>query len=151
MADETKAYIAITRLVRAYADIGVRRAWDEVLSLAAPRARFSFHTKTGVVEFEAETFAEQGARMSGIFSFAAAYPVNFVIAVGADGTARGRSYLFEVAEDRETGERIEVYGVYHDEYVVHGGKWLFSAREYRPLARRTDGRLEAFPMEDRPL
>jgi hypothetical protein len=33
-----------------------------------------------------------------------------------------------VAEDRETGERIEVYGVYHDEYVLHEGEWLLSAR-----------------------
>jgi hypothetical protein len=151
MTDETEAYVAITRLVRAYADIGVRRAWAEVPSLAAPDARFSFHTKTGVVEFAGEAFAEQGPRLSAMFSFAAAYPVNFVIAVGADGTARGRSYLFEVAEDAQTGEWIEIYGVYHDTYVLQAGRWLFSARDYRPLGRRTAGRLESFPMGDRPL
>jgi hypothetical protein len=151
MTDETEAYIAISRLVRAYADSGIRRAWAEVPSLAAPGARFSFQTKAGVVEFEAEAFAERGAQMSGMFSFAAAYPANFVIAMGSDGTARGRAYLLEVAEDRETREWIEVYGVYHDEYVLHEGKWLFSNRDYRTLGRRTAGRLEAFPMEDHPF
>jgi hypothetical protein len=151
MTDQTEAYVAITRLVRAYADIGVRRAWHEVPSLAAPGARFSFHTKTGVVEFEGEAFAEQGPRLSAMFSFAAAFPVNVVISVGADGTARGRCHLFEGAEDGETGEWIEIYGVYHDTYVWQEGRWLFSTRDYRPLGRRTAGRLEAFPMDERPL
>lgn len=71
--------------------------------------------------------------------------------IGTNGTARGRSYLLEVAEDRQTHDWIEVYGLYDDEYARPDDTWLFSRREYRALGRRTAGVLQAFPLEDRAL
>jgi hypothetical protein len=152
MNDDTDAYLAIERLQRAYADISTRHAWDEMASLTTPDAVFAFHTQRGVFEVQGgAAFAELGPRMAEQFSFHLLIPINFAMKVHTDGTARGRSYLLEVSEDRQTQEWMEVYGLYHDEYALYQGNWLFSRREYRPLGRRTAGRLEAFPLEDRAL
>lgn len=150
--DDTEAYIAITRLQRAYADISSRHAWDEMEALATPDARFAYHTKNGVFEVQGgAAFAELGPRMSDQFSFHLLIPSNFVVSIGSNGTARGRSYLMELNEERESGVWNEVYGIYHDEYTLYEGRWLFSRREYRPHGRRSAGRLESFPLEDHPL
>jgi SnoaL-like domain len=152
MNEDTEAYIAICRLQRAYADISTRHAWDEMELLATPDAIFSFHTQNGVFEVTGgAAFAELGPRMSGQFSFHLLIPINFVVAIGDDGRARGRSWLLEVNEERESGKWNEVYGTYHDDYKLDSGRWLFSRREYRPFGRRSAGQLEAFPLEDRPL
>jgi hypothetical protein len=152
MNADTDAYLAIERLQRAYADISTRHAWDEMASLTTPDALFAFHTQRGVFEVRGgAAFAELGPKMAEQFSFHVLIPINFVMKIHTNGTARGRSYLLEVAEDRQTRDWIEVFGLYHDEYARHDGTWLFSRREYRALGRRTAGRLEAFPLEDRPL
>jgi SnoaL-like domain len=152
MNDDTDAYVAIERLQRAYADISTRRAWKEVPSLATPDARFIFNTKAGMFEIEGgQAFAEMSIQMADRFSFSVLTPLNSVISVGPNGTARGRCYFLEVAEERQTGEWVEVYGVYYDEYERHEGSWLFSRREYQPYGRRTGGTLEALPLPDRPL
>jgi hypothetical protein len=150
MNDDALAYLAITRLQRAYADMATRRAWEELASLATPDARFTFDTRSGKV-FEVEGAAalgEFGARMTEHFTFYAYIPLNFAVAIGTDGTARGRSYSLEVAEDRDTGDWIEFYGVYRDEYALFEGTWRFARRHYRTFGRRTAGRLDAFPLED---
>jgi hypothetical protein len=150
--DDALAYLAITRLHRAYADIATRRAWPEIAALAVPDARFSFDTQTGRV-FEvvgAEAFGEFGARSTGGFSFYEYIPLNTVVKISA-ATARGRSYSLEVSEDRETAEWTDYYGVYHDDYVLFEGTWRFASRQYQTIGRRTGGRLEAFPLRDRPL
>lgn len=152
MNDDPEAYIAITRLQRAYADITTRKAWRELPSLAAPDARFIYHTQNGLFEFASgAALAEAGPQMVGRFTFHILIPQNFVVSIDAGGTARGRSYLLELAEERETGAWIEVYGVYYDEYVLHHGAWLFSRREYHSHGRRVGGRLETFPLPDHSL
>jgi hypothetical protein len=149
MNEDIEAYIAIARLQNAYADISTRHAWDEMEALATPDARFSFHTKGGLFEVEGgAAFAELGPRMSEQFSFHLLVPVNFVVVVGTDGTAQGRSYLLELNEDRESGTWNEVFGTYSDDYVLYEGTWRFSRREYSPFGRRSGGRLEAFPLPD---
>ena len=70
--------------------------------------------------------------------------------IGSDDTVRGRSYSLEVAEDRESGEWVEFYGTYQDEYAVHEGTWRFASRHYQTYGRRTEGRLTSFPLDATP-
>jgi hypothetical protein len=142
------AYLAILRLQRAYADVATRRAWSEVAALITPDARLSFDTRTGrVIEMTgAKAFAEFGARATERFSFYEYVPLNTVVTIAADGTARGRSYSLEVGEERDTRAWINFYGFYHDEYALFEGSWRFARRRYQTLARRTGDRLEAFPL-----
>ena len=152
MNDDALAYLDIMRLQRAYADIATRRAWPEIAALAIPGARFSFDTRSGrVVELAAEALGEFGARATAQFSFYEYIPLNTVVTIDAAGTARGRSYALEVGEVRDTREWINFYGFYHDDYVRQDGAWRFARRQYQTLARRTGDRLEAFPLQDRPL
>ena len=153
MNDDALAYIALMRLQRAYADIATRRAWPELAALATPDARFSFDTRSGrIVEVAGtEAFGEFGAKMTDRFSFYEYIPLNTVVAISTSGTARGRSYSLEVAEDRDTGEWTNVYGFYHDDYMFSDGAWRFARRHYQTLGRRTGDRMEAFPLQDRSL
>ena len=104
MNDDALADIAIMRLQRAYADVSTRRAWPEFAALAIPDARFSFDTRTGdVIEMVGvDAFAEFGATMTDRFAFYEYVPLNFVVEIDPAGTARGRSYSFEIGEDRDT-------------------------------------------------
>jgi hypothetical protein len=153
MNDDSPAYLAIARLQRSYADIATRRAWNEVASLASPNAHFSFDLHAGK-SFQVDgavEFGEFGAKMTAGFTFYEYIPLNFVVEIGPDGVAHGRSYSLEVAEDAKTGEWIEFYGVYQDEYAIFEGTWRFTRRHYQTFGRRTAGRLESFPLEDSPL
>lgn len=150
--DDAIAYLAIQRLQRSYADIATRSAWNEVASLVTPDARFSFDTHSGTV-FEIEGAAEFGAfgaQSNQRFAFYEYIPLNFVVTIGTDATARGRSYSLEVAEERETGDWVEFYGVYQDEYAVFEDTWRFARRHYETYGRRTGGRLTSFPLEMTP-
>ena len=150
--DDSLAYLAIMRLHRAYADIATRRAWPEIAALAIPDARFTFDTRAGRV-FEVvgiEEFGAFGAKSTGGFSFYEYIPLNTVVKISA-ASARGRSYSLEVSEDRDTGEWIEFYGMYHDDYVLFEGGWRFASRQYQTIGRRVGGRLQAFPLQDRAL
>lgn len=150
---ETDAYVEIERLQRAYADIATRSAWSEVPSLLTPDAHITFDTHSGE-PFEvhgATQFAEFGARMTGVFTFYEYIPLNFVVTISAGGTARGRTYSLEVSEDAKSGEWIEFYGTYDDEYALHEGSWRFSRRRYSTYGRRTGGRLEAYPLRWGPV
>lgn len=146
MTAEVFAYIAIQRLLNRYADVATRGAWHEAASLLTPDCRLTFDTRSGRV-FEIDGAAglgEFGAKVTGAFSFYEHTCQNFVVTIGPHGTAAGRSYSLEVAEDAKTGDWIEFYGVYNDEYVLLEDRWLFSRREYRTHARRRAGQLESF-------
>jgi hypothetical protein len=141
------------RLQHAYADIATRQAWPEIVSLAIPDARFSFDTRSGrVIEVVgAAAFGEFGGKSIGRFSFYQYVPLNAVVTRSGAGSAVGRAYSLEVGEDRETGEWINFYGLYHDDYVRLDGAWRFARRQYQTLARRVGDRLDAFPLQDRPI
>jgi len=146
MTDDAQAYLAIERLQRAYADMATRRAFFEAPSILTPDANISFDTRTGEV-FQIHgpaEFGEFGTKMTAGFPFYEYIPLNFVVTVGPDDTARGRSYSLEVAETEQNRDWIEFYGVYDDEYRIFQGEWRFSSRRYRTYARRTAGRLEAY-------
>jgi SnoaL-like domain len=151
--DDALAYLAIVRLQHAYADIATRRAWPEITSLAIPDARFSFDTRSGrVIEVVgAAAFGEFGAKSVGRFSFYQYLPLNAVVTLSGAGAARGRAYSLEVGEDRETGEWVNFYGLYHDDYARLDGGWRFARRQYQTLGRRSGDRLDSFPLLDRTL
>jgi hypothetical protein len=152
MPDDDLAYLSITRLLGAYADIATRKAWSEFAPLAAPDARFTFDTKNGVFEVVgAEKFCEFGAQSLEGFTFYEYIPLNHVMKVDSPTTARGRVYSFEVGEDRETGNWVTFYGLYHDDYVHLDGAWRFATRHYQALARRANEHLDWFPLRDREL
>jgi hypothetical protein len=148
MTDEDRAYLAIQRLQRAYADVATRGAWAEVVSLLAPDCRITFDTRSAqVLEVcGADEFAQFAAKMTGAFSFYELIPQNFVVTIDSDGTARGRSYSLEVGEDAKTGQWLEFYGVFSDEFVLLDDDWRFSRRHYQTYARRRGGRLESFQL-----
>ena len=154
MNDDELAYLAITRLQRAYADASTRKAWPEFAALITPDAEFSFDTRTGNV-FEMvgpDAFVEFGEKMTARFSFYEYVPLNFVVEIDPDGSARGRSFMFEIGEDRETGEVSTFFGMYHDDYAWVDGTWRFSRRHFFSLARRSgDDALQSFPLIDRPF
>jgi hypothetical protein len=153
MNDEALADLAIMRLQRAYADIATRKAWPEFAALATPDARFSFDTHSGeVIEVVgADAFTEFGAKMTDRFSFYEYVPLNFVVEIDPAGTARGRAYSFEIGQDRDTGDVITFYGMYHDDYARVDGTWLFSRRQYQTFARQTgDGPMTSYPLKERP-
>jgi len=153
MDDDALTYLAILRLQHAYADIATRRAWSEIASLATPDARFSFDTRSGrVIEVGATALGEFGAKSVGRFSFYQYVPLNAVVTTTDAQTARGRAYSLEVGEERESGQWFHYYGLYHDDYARQDGAWRFARRQFQTLARRTtEGRLEAFPLQDLPL
>jgi hypothetical protein len=148
MNDEASAYVEIQRLQRHYADLATRGAYDEVTMLATPDALFTFDTYSGDV-FEvrgAAEFAAFAQRTAGGFRFFEYIPLNFTVTFESEDFARGRSYTLEVSEN-ESGEWLEFFGTYRDEYTRYEGEWRFSKREYATYGRRTAGRLEAFPLQ----
>jgi hypothetical protein len=149
MDDDASAYLAIERLQRAYADIATRGAWDEFAAIATPASRFTFDIQAAQpIEIDGPAaFAAFGVRANERFSFYLYIPVNFVVTIGGDGTALGRSYSHEVAEERESGDWVEFYGTYEDEYAVHEGTWRFARRHYRTYGRVTPRGLVHFPLE----
>lgn len=150
--DRLIAELAVSRLLRAYADISTRKAWSEFATIAAPDARFSFDTRSGdpIEVVGTEQFAAFGAAATERFGFYEYVPLNFVVDVGADGRARGRAYQFEIGHDRATGEVHNFYGMYHDDYACLDGTWLFTRRQYLSLARWTSTEpMVSFPVADR--
>jgi hypothetical protein len=135
---EHPAELAIEGLQRAYADISTREAWDEFAALVTPDCKFLFDTSSGGV-FELngpEQFVEFAKKTAVQFDLWVYDPVNFVVTVDPAGTATGRTYSFEIEQDRESGEVISSYGRYEDEYVLLDGRWRWSSRRYRNVARR---------------
>ena len=152
MSDEILAEMAIARLQRAYADTATRKAWGELSALVTPACRFQFDTSSGEV-FEvvgADAFGAFAAKTADRFAFWEYVPLNFVVEIDPAGTARGRTYSFEIDKDAETGGVVTSWGLYHDDYARVDGTWLWSRRRYQTLARRKgDDALESFPLIER--
>jgi hypothetical protein len=131
-------YLAITRLQSAYADVVTRRAWSELAALFLPDAPIRIDTVTRpVVELTGPlALGEFIAAAVERFDFFEFVPLNTVVDVAPDGMARGRLYLVEIRQERDSGAWSNAFGVYDDTYVRHDDRWLFARRGYRSLARR---------------
>jgi hypothetical protein len=62
--------------------------------------------------------------------------LNTVVRLTDTGTARGRLYIVEVRQERESGEWSNAFGVYHDHLSLVDGCWRFAERHYQSLARK---------------
>lgn len=148
MTNDNDAYISIMRLHRAYADISTRRAWDEVASITTPDVRWHYVLLSGrTLECHGPAeYVQFHLEVNPRFSFFQQIPLNFVVDIGSDGTARGRSYVLEVAEESDTGDWINFYVVFRDEFAIFDGTWRFSRRNARTW-RRTASKPELLPVD----
>jgi len=154
MNDDILAELAIARLQRAYADTATRKAWSELAALVTADCRFLFETSSGdVIEVVGgEAFGAFAAKTADRFAFWEYVPLNFVVEIDPAGTARGRTYSFEIDKDGDTGEIVTSYGLYHDDYARVDGTWLWTCRRYQTLARRKgNDAMESFPLKERQL
>jgi hypothetical protein len=153
MNDETAAYVAITRLQAAYADVVTRRAWPELEPLFLPDAPIRIDTVSRpVVEMTgAEALAEFVGAAVARFEFFEFVILNTVVHVSPDGSARGRLYMVEVRQERASGDWSNAFGLYDDTYALHDDRWVFAQRNYQSLARRVgSNRAEVFPFPEAP-
>jgi hypothetical protein len=146
--DDSLAYLAITRLQAAYADVVTRRAWPELEPLFLPDAPIHVDTVSRPV-IELTGAAALGEFVSGAierFEFFEFVILNTVVHVDLDETATGRLYMVELRQDRETGEWSNAFGVYHDDYALVDSRWCFAERSYQSLARKVGlDRAEVYP------
>ena len=149
--DDQRAYVAITRLQAAYADVVSRRAWDELGRLFEPQAPIHIDTVTSsVLHFVGpEEFGEFVSRSIERFEFFEFVVLNTVVDVRSDDTATGRLWMVELRQDRASGGWSNAFGLYHDVYAETGGAWRFRERHYQSLART--GRAEVFPFPASPF
>lgn len=144
----------IRRLQQAYADVVNRRAWPEFEELFRPDAEVVIDRRAG----EPLRLVGGGAVGSFIgtaiehFSFFEFVILNAHIAF-PEGVTSGRAvcrlFMCELRQDASTGAFTSAYGLYHDRYVLEGGRWWFAERRYHSLARH-GGVLDVFPLPDSP-
>ncbi|HEX6310673.1 MAG TPA: nuclear transport factor 2 family protein [Acidimicrobiia bacterium] len=136
---ETMDYVAIRRLQDAYADVVTRRAWQELGELFVPECVVELDTRQGDL-FRFDGPHELGAFIAGAieqFDFFEFVTLNTRIETGAGGNddATARLYMCELRTERETRRWNNAFGVYHDRYRRHDGRWRFAHRRYHSLAR----------------
>ena len=134
-------HLGITQLHAAYADIASRREWSEMATIVRPDARFTFELPAGAggpVELVGpDALAEFGHAATAAFDFYSYQPLNAVVVEDGGDVATGRFYALEVATLSSTGQWLEFYGGYDDEYVLLDGRWWFARRQFRVLATRS--------------
>jgi SnoaL-like domain len=146
---ETIDYVAITRLQSAYADVVNRRAWPEFDGLFRPDAPVSVDMVTNPV-INTVGPREIGNFIGGAierFEFFEFVVLNTVVTIDGDA-ARGRVFMCELRQERESGRFTRAFGLYRDDYTRVDGKWWFARRRYQSLARSGRGEVFAFPEED---
>jgi hypothetical protein len=138
MTRETEAYVAITRLQAAYADVVTRRAWADLDGLFAPDTPIHIDTVTRPA-FDLVGPAALGEFVSGAierFEFVEFVILNTVVDVTNEDEATGRLWMVEVRQERGSGEWSNAFGLYRDNYARYDGRWRFTRRSYRSIARR---------------
>lgn len=148
---ETVDYVAIRRLQDAYADVVTRRAWPELRDLFRPDAEVvvdvrNHEPRTLVGPDGVGSFIDSAIARFGYFQFVV---LGTRVDLGGDDPdhATARLYMCELRQTADDGRHSVAYGVYHDEYVRHEGRWWFAHRRYHSLAR-TAPDLTVFPFPD---
>lgn len=147
MNDDSLAYVAITRLYADYADVVTRRAWNELDALFLPEAviRLDLVSAPAREIRGPAALADFVATAIQRFEFFELVILNTVVRLTDKGAARGRLYMVEVRQERESGEWSNAFGVYHDQVSLVDGRWRFAERHYQSLARKIgDARAEVF-------
>jgi hypothetical protein len=138
MKDDSLAYVAITRLYADYADVVTRRAWHELDTLFLPETVIHLDTVSAPPReiCGPAAFADFVAASIQRFDFFELVILNTVVRLTDTGSARGRLYMVEVRQERESGEWSNAFGVYHDTLSLVDGSWRFAERHYQSLARK---------------
>jgi hypothetical protein len=138
MTDDSLAYLAITRLQAAYADVVTRRAWPELEPLFVPDAPIHVDTVSApVIELVgAKGLGEFVAGAIERFEFFEFVILNTVLDIRDDTNATGRMYMVELRQEHTTGEWSNAFGLYRDLYTFVDGRWRFAERHYQSLARK---------------
>ena len=145
VGDQTGDFIAITRLQAAYGDSVTRRDWVALAGLFELDAPITIDTARGApIEVRGgPAMGEFIAAAIERFRFFEFVPLNTVLDIDTvAGEATGRLYIQELRSDVADDRFSTAYGLYTDHYRRSGGRWRFSARHYRSMARTsaTDGR-----------
>lgn len=154
----------VRRLHHAYADVVMRRAWDDLDGLFAPGAPITLDLVTSPVQrFEGVTafrsFLEPAMDRFAFLAFV-------IVAIHVDPSstserATSRLWFSEHRIDLDGGA-TQTYGLYRDELALAGagagagvgagstrfGEWRFTRREYRTLARLPEGVVFPIPSTD---
>jgi hypothetical protein len=143
------AYLAITRLQNAYADVITRRAWPELAALFTPDApvHVDMVTLDPIELVGPEQIGEFIGTAVSRFDFFELVILSAVVDVQSETEAVGRFYMQELRQDAASGGWTDAYGVYHDRYAHDGERWRFAERSYQTLARTS--RFETFPFPER--
>lgn len=131
------AYLGITRLQAAYADVVTRRAWSELDGLFLPDAAVHIDTVTAPV-IEVVGPAQLGEFIGGAverFEFFEFVILNTVVDVRSPTDAVGRLYMVELRQDAGSGTWSNAFGLYQDRYRYDRDRWRFAERSYQSLAR----------------
>jgi hypothetical protein len=149
---ETIDYIAVRRLMDAYADVVTRRAWPELSELFRPDALVVVDKRSGnPLELPGPTavgdFIANAIAGFSFFEFVI-LGTRVQLATGGDGNAAtSRMYMSELRQEAANGHWSTVYGVYHDRFTRLDGRWWFAGRRYHSLARTSvEMDLFAFPV-----
>jgi hypothetical protein len=135
---ETVAHVAVRRLQDRYADIVTRRSWDELADIMHPEVKVTLDLAERALAFQGpEEVAHFVSRQLDHFDFFAFVVLNSVVEIRADmQKAASRLYMQEARQTIATGERSDIFGVYHDVMERSEDRgWLFTERHYRSLAR----------------
>jgi hypothetical protein len=141
--------LGVRRLQARYGDVVTRRAWAELDPLFLPGCPVTLDLRAGrLVELvgagEVGEFIAGAVARFEFFEFAL---LNSVVEVAADRAgAHGRLYMWELRQAADGGPWTNAYGVYHDDYTRHEGRWVFARRRYFSLARTGGGDSEVFPV-----
>ena len=134
---QTAAYIAIQRLLAAYADAMNRRAWGELSEL------FLADAKIDLIPLQRPALELAGPEVLGRFiaeaierfEFFQFVLLNSRLEIPLDGdSALGRNFICEYRKEKTSKKWAQVFGVYHDRYRRIDGRWWFEYRAFSPLA-----------------
>ena len=134
----TDDVVAIGRLNAAYADVITRRAFAELGELMLPGCSVSLDLVSAPVRELAGPEVLAGMLRSALERFDHFMFVirNSVVDVDvAAGLAAGRTFISEIRHDRSADVWEETHGMYEDDYLRVDGRWWFTERHYRSLAR----------------
>lgn len=134
---EALDYLDIRRLQNRYADIVTRRDWAELHDIMRPDCTLELDLGDDAMKFDGPgaigDFIGESLTQFSFFEFVI---LNTVIDVDvAGGVAGGRMYMQELRQNVSDGRRTNAYGVYHDRFERHDGRWWLARRRYASFSR----------------